>query len=185
MEVESALTATLERVEPWLSSYKPNPHATRVRPLPRTKEEALHVFAVARNLAARTSAPAGWNPNAPVMGFSTPNPLPHQLRGGALAALQLQQAKAERENKRKRLEKTVSESAHSSPHKSSSEAPETDEAVQDPKRRELKAHEKELNRSASDMARADAARRVRLPQPKQEVSMNLSDSSSEEDEDDD
>jgi hypothetical protein len=37
-----------------------------------------------------------WNPNLPVIGFATPNPLPHQLRGGALGAMQLKLAREEK-----------------------------------------------------------------------------------------
>ena len=88
MEAEMALTRILEKVDPWLKAADVNPHHRRVRPIPSTMEEAKTILSVARNLSNRTSAPAGWNPGAPITNFATPNPLPNQLRGGALAALQ-------------------------------------------------------------------------------------------------
>jgi hypothetical protein len=103
IEMERSLTFSLERVEPWLPSSAGSAYGNRIRPVPTTMEQVLKVLAVARNYSTRTSAPAGWNPNAPVIGFSTPNPLPHQLRGGALAALELERARqTERDKKRKR-----------------------------------------------------------------------------------
>jgi hypothetical protein len=111
IEMERSLTFSLERVEPWLTASSLNnsnnntlsAFGQRVRPIPTTMEQVREVLAVARNYSTRTSAPAGWNPNAPVIGFSTPNPLPHQLRGGALAALELDRARqTERDKKRKR-----------------------------------------------------------------------------------
>lgn len=110
---ERTLTATIEKVEPWLVSNTLKKSAltshmgTRVRPIPRTMEEVHQILAVGRNLATR-SAPSGWNSSAPVVGFNTPNPLPHQLRGGTLAALQLDRArKAENDKKRQREEAEV------------------------------------------------------------------------------
>merc|ERR1719491_1759067 len=42
------------------------------------------VLALARTLSSRTSAPCSWDPTMPMVNFATPNPLPHQIRGGAL-----------------------------------------------------------------------------------------------------
>ncbi|MGK3738620.1 MAG: hypothetical protein ACI90V_005467 [Bacillariaceae sp.] len=116
IELERSLTQSLEKIEPWLlnstSSRTNNNNAVgiRVRPIPIDMDQVEKVLAVARNFSTRTSAPAGWNPSAPVIGFSTPNPLPHQLRGGALAALELQRARqAERDKKRKRQEEEEEE----------------------------------------------------------------------------
>lgn len=195
LEVESALTRTMAKVEPWLPSATISPQRPRVRPIPKSMEEVDRVLCVARNLAARTSAPAGWSPNAPLVGFSTPNPLPHQLRGGALAALQLERARAaEREKKRQRLqqqeESKRAESVHSEHGGDQDMADSESNNRLDPKRREVSAHEHELDRSRSDIGRSDAEKkrvRVAPPQqqvPQQDVSMNLSDSSSEEEEDD-
>ncbi|KAG7371734.1 vitamin-D-receptor interacting mediator subunit 4 domain containing protein [Nitzschia inconspicua] len=114
IEVERLLTITMEKVEPWLTSNTMDSryvstrsiNAVRVRPIPTSMEQVDEVLAVARNLSTRTSAPAGWNPNAPVVGFSTPNPMPHQLRGGVLGALELQRArrqlKAEQDQKKRK-----------------------------------------------------------------------------------
>lgn len=117
--VERSLTATLEKVEPWLtsnntlkttsSSQGQHHFSKRVRPIPTTMDQVEKILAVSRNFASRTSAPAGWNPMAPVVGFSTPNPLPHQLRGGALAALQLERARQAEEDKKRRRQEVEEE----------------------------------------------------------------------------
>ena len=96
-EAERRLTQVLDKT----SRYLPNSTDPLLLPTPQSMEEVTTVLAVARTYADRTSAPSGWNPNVPIFGFVTPNPLPHQLRGGQLAALQLQQAQEERERKRK------------------------------------------------------------------------------------
>jgi len=96
-EAERRLTQTLDET----ARYLPNSKDPLLLPTPQSMEEVKTVLAVARTYADRTSAPSGWNPNVPIYGFVTPNPLPHQLRGGQLAALQLQQAHEERERKRK------------------------------------------------------------------------------------
>mmetsp|Transcript_11442 Transcript_11442/g.16787 ORF Transcript_11442/g.16787 Transcript_11442/m.16787 type:complete len:200 (-) Transcript_11442:28-627(-) len=99
VEIERSLTAAIEDAMPWLSSSASSSSVQQqgnVRPLPESPEDVERVLQVARNLSSRTSAPAGWNPQAPVIGFTTPNPLPHQLRGGSLGALQLELAKQRR-----------------------------------------------------------------------------------------
>jgi len=204
MEVEIALTATIEKVEPWLTSSTRSPpllphgDRPRVRPLPTTMEQVEHVLAVARNFASRTSAPAGWNPNAPVMGFSTPNPLPHQLRGGALAALQLERARqAERERKRQRqLEKEESTRKQEEQQQLEEMAAqggggERDEyggggedmaMERDPKRREVTELDREMDRAeAMQRQQRMQQQQQKVMQQRQDVSMNLSDSSSDED----
>ena len=130
-------------------------------------------MAVARNLANRTSAPVGWNPMAPVIGFSTPNPMPHQLRGGALATLQLERAKqAESDKKRIQLQQQQEKM-----EKTAQKAEKKTEYIplNDPKRVEIRDHKltEQKQRRAQPQER-----------PKVQVSMNLSDSSSSEDEDD-
>lgn len=189
-KVERSLTEALEEAEPWLSSSSTD---DSVRPLPRTIEQVNQVLAVARNLSGRTSAPAGWNPQAPVVGFATPNPLPHQLRGGALGALQLEQA---RDSKRKRQECTELKKKQEAEAKELAkmeveqemvalEVEETKEA-RDPKRREVVQHEIELDlKTRSDISESIHKSQKKQP-PKQQVltaDMNLSDSSSEEDSD--
>lgn len=168
MELERSLTKTLDKVEPWLlqNSKRQLPNRPRVRPIPTTMEEAERVLAVARVLASRTSAPAGWNPAAPVMGFSTPNPLPHQLRGGALAALQLDRARqTERLRKRQRAE----------------EEAKAEEKVVEDKQQEVQPSKKDppLQQPQQAPLRAPGATAKRV-----DVSMNLSDSSSSDEEDD-
>mmetsp|Transcript_4000 Transcript_4000/g.8530 ORF Transcript_4000/g.8530 Transcript_4000/m.8530 type:complete len:267 (-) Transcript_4000:19-819(-) len=96
-EAERTLTRTLTTA----SRYLPTSTDPILLPTPTTMEEVGTVLAVARTYAERTSAPSGWNPAVPIHGFVTPNPLPHQLRGGQLAALQLKEAQEERERKRK------------------------------------------------------------------------------------
>jgi hypothetical protein len=197
IELEKTLTETLEKVEPWLPNQTGHhPNRPRVRPIPTNMEEAKSILAVARTLASRTSAPAGWNPNAPVVGFSTPSPLPHQLRGGALAALQLERARqAERDTKRQRIQQQEEASAKKAADIEMAEAapeqPEDDNTTtnRDPKRREVMSHEHQIGRTKLDLARVSqqqAQQRARVtaqPTQQMDVSMNLSESSSEEDDD--
>ncbi len=181
IEVERSLTSTLERVEQWLPQNSLQPSAwrayeRRVRPIPVTMEQVHQILAVARNYSSRTSAPAGWNPAAPVMGFSTPNPLPHQLRGGALAGLELEQARQEeRSQKRKRREeeeeqakaKKMAEELESKAHKAGGET--------NPNQRPD---------SAKKHTTSPNVRRPSRPAPQQvlQTTMNLSDSSSSSEE---
>ena len=200
--VERSLTETMEKVEPWLkgathgtipsSSTNRPQFMKRVRPLPTTMEQVHQVLAVSRNFASRTSAPAGWNPNAPVVGFSTPNPLPHQLRGGALAALQLERARQAERDKKRRLEaekeevaakeeeaakeqRRLAEAATSS---STAAAPVDGTANRNPKSRRTEA---------PPQTAASSRPRTNRPPQQQAVAttMNLSDSSSSDDDDDD
>lgn len=185
-EVEQSLTSCLEKVEPWLlSSTTTNidPNCPRVRPIPRTMDQVKSVLTVARNLASRTSAPASWNPNAPVVGFSTPNPLPHQLRGGALAALQLDRARQEeRDQKRQRMQEEEQKQKSKSAQK---------DAVASHSQVKGEGGRGDQHRAAADQRRqaraaVDAhARRQSQQQQQQVASMNLSDTSSEEDDGDD
>ena len=223
IQIERKLTATLEKVEPWLLLSNNNTnrnasishHRPRVRPIPTSMDQVEAILAVARNYASKTSAPAGWNPNAPLIGFATPNPLPHQLRGGALAALQLERARAmaakavveqesESNNKRKRLQQEAEEQQRKQKEESSKKQQEHTRREQDlvdvdPKRREVSQHEKELDRSKSDVSNEEKQRRmmtmaagggrkrqqVEQQQKPVDVSMNLSDSSSSSDDSDD
>lgn len=99
VDLERSLTEAMENAATWLPGGK-------ARPLPTSMGDVHKVLNVARNLAPRTSAPVGWNPQAPVIGFTTPNPMPHQLRGGALGALQLEMArKQQKEAKQEQLER--------------------------------------------------------------------------------
>jgi hypothetical protein len=193
IKCERDLTEALEEAEPWLSSSTTTP----VRPLPSSMKEVTQVLAMARNLSARTSAPAGWNPQAPVTGFATPNPLPHQLRGGALGTLQLERARAAK-RQRQEQEKTNAEQKTQQetqppppPEPMDMEQPqetqeEIEEAARDPKRKEVVQHEHELDRrTQSDISKSIHRSQQKQP-PKQQVltaDMNLSDSSSDEESD--
>lgn len=160
VELERSLAAAMEKAEPWLEGGN-------ARPLPATMEEVLNVLNVARNLASRASAPAGWNPQAPVIGFTTPNPMPHQLRGGALGALQLEMARKHQQD-------------------------EQQEQLERKREREEAKKKEETNQAKRPAPTKQApptgvARPVQQPRPRQQVmvvDMNLSDSSSEEEESD-
>ena len=213
INVERSLTLTLAKVEPWLSissSSSNNNNNTgvgnnnvpatkvgmkRVRPIPTTMEEVRHVLAVGRNYASRTSAPAGWNPNAPVVGFSTPNPLPHMLRGGTLAALQLEGAKqeaAEIDLKRKRQQQMELVAAKKKKQKEQAAEEEGQDAANNHNQNKKRKDEEGANAAA---AAAVAKRRLSQQQQQQQqqrqsiqmkvTSMNLDSSSSSEDDDDD
>lgn len=191
IQIEKLLTETLEKVEPWLPQQsndhrRPmNPNQPRVRPIPRTMEEVENVLAVARNLASRTSAPAGWNPNAPVVGFSTPAPLPHQLRGGALAALQLARARqSEREEKQKKRQRIIQEQQNQQQKQKQQQQETKDESKNDvlnPKRREINQHEQQIDAARrAQQQRSVAAAAATVNKPKLDVSMNLSDDSDDD-----
>jgi hypothetical protein len=105
VEAERALTDAIEESAPLLqnntmsSSILSSQSDPPLLPTPRNIEEVKTILAVARAYSLRTSAPPMWNPNLPVIGFATPNPLPHQLRGGALGAMQLKMAREEKNRK--------------------------------------------------------------------------------------
>jgi hypothetical protein len=131
----------------------------RVRPIPTTMEQVRQILAVGWNYASRTSAPAGWDPMAPVAGFSTPNPLPHMLRGGALAALQLEGAKqAESDKKRKREEDKTEKAAAK---KQQEQAPLSSSQVQ------VQVQVQEANKKEGAARKDDEAARRRAAQQRQ------------------
>lgn len=186
-EAERRLTQTLDKT----SRYLPNSKDPLLLPTPQSREEVKTVLAVALTYADRTSAPSGWNPNVPIYGFVTPNPLPHQLRGGQLAALQLQQAQEDRERKRKAVreeqenkkrkqKKKKTEEMESqrmaveeaADHDGDVKMEEADTAVVDPKRRELDVmHEREDMVGEEDKApqtEEEAARKERQRQAQRE-----------------
>jgi hypothetical protein len=65
-------------------------HHVRVRPIPMDIDQVHAILSVGRSYSNRTSAPSGWISTAPLIHFTTPNPLPHQLRNSLLATVQLQ-----------------------------------------------------------------------------------------------
>ena len=193
---EKRLTKLLRQSEPWLPNAVPHPHRQRVRPIPSTMDQVESILALARKYAAQTSAPAGWNPQAPVVGFCTPSPLPNQLRAGNLAALQLERAQAERKRQREQATqqklaaaaaKEEAEAAAAAAKSTVSEGTSTDEP--DSKRREVKFQDKHVERvptAASQRPGATAvAAATTAPQKPVVDSMNLSDSSDDDDSDDD
>ena len=195
IQVERSLTATMERVEPWLVSHTLDPsswHAyeKRVRPIPVTMDQVYQILAVARNYSSRTSAPAGWNPAAPVMGFSTPNPLPHQLRGGALAALELEQARQEeRSQKRKRQEEEAEQAKAKKMAEKVLESQTNNTTTAAAAGSNNKPSDANVNPTRPDSAKRHSSPNVRRPsRPAPQVlqtTMNLSDSGSSDEEDSD
>jgi hypothetical protein len=186
IKVERSLTATLAKVEPWLTSNTINipKVGKRVRPIPTTMEQVQQILAVGRNYASRISAPAGWNPMAPVVGFSTPNPLPHMLRGGALAALQLEGAKqAETDKKRKREEEEMEKAAakkqkeEATSTTSTSQVPEANKKGYAPPRKEDEAARRRAAQQRQNQTKVVAAT--------MNLSSDSSSSSEEEDSDED
>mmetsp|Transcript_17540 Transcript_17540/g.20228 ORF Transcript_17540/g.20228 Transcript_17540/m.20228 type:complete len:243 (+) Transcript_17540:77-805(+) len=151
---------------------------------PQTMEEVQNVLSMARSLSSRTSAAAGWNPMLPVVTFATPNPLPHQLRGGALGAMQLQMARRERQQKRDILkekeerEKVKNVEADGMMSDVAVGGVDGDDAGLSNEERKRKWERTQKLRKAA--AVEDAKRRKAAQEKKKTVSMNLSDSSSEE-----
>ncbi|CAJ1949490.1 unnamed protein product [Cylindrotheca closterium] len=181
IQAERSLTATIEKVEPWMASnvyHKSSIHrATIVRPIPRTMDEVHKVLAVGRNFASRTSAPAGWNPAAPLVGFSTPNPLPHQLRGGTMAALQLERAKQSESDKKRKRQLEEEEKQEAAAKKQAEEAAQsrTEQANKEYNERKQQQQKQQQQQHARRVAMNQA-------QPATDANMNLSDSSSSEEE---
>jgi hypothetical protein len=179
IHVEKRLTALLRETEPWLPTAVAHPHRRRVRPIPTTMEQVEGILALGRKYAAQTSAPAGWNPAAPLVGFTTPAPLPNQLRAGCLAALQLERAQAHLKRQREQAvarqqAKEEAAKAEAAPSETANSTKSGDEP--DPKRREVRHHEKQVQRQVARDA----------PPPEKAVvdSMNLSDSSDDDSDDD-
>jgi len=203
IELERSLTESMEKIEPWLLNPKNiSNNGIRVRPIPTDMYQVEKVLAVSRNLSTRTSAPAGWN-NGPVVGFSTPNPLPHQLRGGALAALELQRARqVERDKKRKRQEDEENHTKQKQEADSQKED-KNDTDVMDidgdagSKKRTASSNTDNIEQSENTRKNGQhhgneqlapiSTSKHRNPkdaQPRPPTTMNLSDSSSSEDDDD-
>jgi hypothetical protein len=141
------------------------------------------ILSLARTYSTRTSAPPGWNPNLPVIHFSTPNPLPHQLRQGALGAMELNLVKEERLAKKRKIEKELLEK------KTLEESIKKDQA-KDPKKKEINEHLKiEGDDAAKRMMEKKQAAVKRLNEKQQQkaaaMSMNLSDSDSGSEEESD
>jgi hypothetical protein len=156
-------------------------------------EQVKEILAYARTLSTRTSAPCGWNPSLPLIGFATPNPLPHQIRGGCLGVMQLQQAKQEQARSLSSATGAEKSGAKSSVT-SSGEGGKTHELpamklarseVDSETLALMKAQRKEraLLRASDDERRRKKAREAE--EAKQKITMNLSESSSSSDSEED
>ena len=185
VEAERGIIKALEQAAPLLRADVN--YASRNKPrlaTPNDMDTVNEVLALARMLSSRTSAPpSGWDPTMPMVNFSTPNPLPHQLRGGSLAAMQLQGAKLDRTRKNKRrLEEVQQEEERRKADAA---------AAQVAKDGDLKKTDKNERRLLTEEQRKELdAQRARARVPAKPVdTMNLSDSSSsssyETDDDDD
>ncbi len=172
VKLELSLTKSISSTKPLLDL-----------PTPHSMEQVNTILSLAKTYSTRTSAPPGWNPNLPVIHFSTPNPLPHQLRQGALGAMELNQVKEERLAKRRKVEKELQQ-------KKALEESKLRDMARDPKKKEINEHHKiEDDDAARRMAEKKQATVRRWNEKQQqkvaEMSMNLSDSSSEEESDSD
>jgi Vitamin-D-receptor interacting Mediator subunit 4 len=183
---ENELTAIIEKVEPWLRNSKVVSYRPRVRPVPENMDQAHDILKVARNLSSRTSAPAGWSPSAPVIGFSTPSPMPHQLRGGALAALQLERTKKMLLEANKKRQKDLEQVAAASKQEQGKLPVEETESTTATNNNEASKSERRSSKpNVTATVAAPTQKSSQRPlRPKQEVSMNLSDSSSSSEDDD-
>ena len=166
VEAERGLIRALEHAAPLLPPDPKNPTVKSRLATPKDMNAVNEVLALARMLSSRTSAPpSGWDPTMPMVNFSTPNPLPHQLRGGSLAAMQLQGAKLDRTRKNKRrLEEVQQEEERRKADAA---------AVANKKSGDKKEHKKDVDH------------RARRVVPVNVDTMNLSDSSSSSYDDDD
>ena len=206
VEVERGLSDALERTGPLLSSQAsantsvvmaPTLNAAPLLPTPRNEEEVQTILAVARAYSLRTSAPPMWSPQLPVIGFATPNPLPHQLRGGQLGALQMQMAREERnkmqvareERERERLARLEEEK------KKDDDAMDIDAGGSDRKRKrdeEASDVKQSVSKQVPVVKASDDKPRVQIhrerlsteeyQKKKDAANMNLSDSSSSDEE---
>ena len=188
IHAEKHLTKLLNEAEPWLPTAVAHPHRQRVRPTPSSMEQVNVILALARKYAAQTSAPAGWNPAAPVVGFCTPSPLPNQLRAGCLAALQLERAQAERKRQREQAvaqqkqQQAKEEEEAAAANKAPSEGAVSRNSAEepDPKRREVNRQDKHAQR----VQQAPHAARLVAPKNAPVESMALDDSSDDDSDDD-
>mmetsp|Transcript_17150 Transcript_17150/g.26852 ORF Transcript_17150/g.26852 Transcript_17150/m.26852 type:complete len:231 (+) Transcript_17150:187-879(+) len=216
VEAECALTDALEKSTALLqqntmsSSILSSQSDPPLLPTPRNIDEVKTILAVARTYSLRTSAPPMWNPTLPVIGFATPNPLPHQLRGGALGAMQLKMAREEKNRKiqeaadnlreKERKEKmAVEEDGHEAiTQKESENAMDIDEATKDgkvksttpaegkaldPKKQEMIGKQKRrMEQVAANGQNKQTT--AEMQAKKAAANMNLSDSSSSEEDSD-
>eukprot|EP00804_Cyclotella_cryptica_P014319 CCRYP_019538-RB/>CCRYP_019538-RB protein AED:0.26 eAED:0.28 QI:0/0/0/1/0/0/2/0/228 len=206
VQAEQGLTDALETCRPLLSHNRHHPNTSlftsqtppTLLPTPTSPHQIQPILALARTYSLRTSAPPTWNPSLPVVGFATPNPLPHQLRGGSLGGMQLKLAKEEkarkrteererRERERARKEEEERARVESLQEEDMLEEEEEEMGVTDPKKKEMM--ERQQRQLVGVSARNGQGKRMVGGGSKEVVvaSMNLSDdsSSSEEESEDD
>lgn len=200
VEAEAGLTSALSQTHPLLnrsnhSSVLSSQSAPPLLPTPQSSDEVATILAVARAYSLRTSAPPMWNPNLPVVGFATPNPLPHQLRGGALGGMQLQLAKEAKIRKNKELverrekERRDKLEAEEAKVKAEIDEMEVDEEHEAGEKRKREEPAKATSAKKNEMLERQRRQLANVPSGNGEknkvvTSMNLSDSSSEEESDD-
>jgi hypothetical protein len=129
VEQEQKLTTLLEKHKPLLTL-----------PTPQTLSDVDEILALARTYSTRTSAPPGWNPSLPVVHFATPNPLPHQLRQGALGAMQLKLVRDERKLKRRRKKEEEEMEILKKQREEEKKKVEESSGSPDPKKKEVEDH---------------------------------------------
>ena len=142
--------------------------------------QVVEILAYARSLATRTSAPCGWNPTLPLIGFSTPNPLPHQIRGGCLGVMQLQQVKQE-QSLAAIPPQTITTALRTHVEQSKTEGATTDDS--EVARLKVQRKERALRAAADEERRRKKTREADRQQ--KQITMNLSESSSSSSEDSD
>ncbi|KAL7503912.1 hypothetical protein ACHAXN_001633 [Cyclotella atomus] len=194
VRAEQSLTSALTATEPLLNRPTSSVlNSTPLLPLP-DKSQVDTILAMAAAYSTRTSAPPMWNANLPVVGFATPNPLPHQLRGGALGGMQLKLAreelrakelKKEQENAKKQQQmqqqQLVAEN-NDQDKKRKKEEPEEEEIPS--KATSAKTNEMiEMQKQSVDVSMLDKSAKSSSGRNKEVVDMNLSDSSSDESDD--
>ena len=209
MEAERALTDAIEKSTPLLqkntmsSSVLSSQSDPPLLPTPSNIEEVKTILAVARSYSLRTSAPPMWNPNLPVIGFATPNPLPHQLRGGALGAMQLKMAREEKNRRSKeaaanlrgkeqRQKMEVEEEENKATKMEDENAMDVDKPEQDYKNKAVAAVEIEASDPTKQKRRLERGNAngqnkqttAQMQAKKAAANMNLSDSSSSEEDSD-
>lgn len=190
VHAEKSLTLALTTTKPLLNrpcSSILNDNSTPLLPLP-LKSQVDTILALASTYSTRTSAPPNWNSNLPVVGFATPNPLPHQLRGGALGGMQLKLAR--QELRAKELARVEREK-----RKQQQEIVKDVEEVQEVDMAEKRKREDDEPAKATSAKKNEMIERQKRQSEqvildkstsvnKEVVDMNLSDSSSDESDDD-
>ena len=153
-----------------------------------------------------------WDANLPVIGFARPTPLPHQLRGGALGAMQLKMAREEKNRKiketadnlrekerRDKMNEEEEEEDDDAIKKESEDAMDIDEATKeggegkaatpaegkalDPKKQEMIGKQKRRMEQVADNGQ-NKQTTAEMQAKKAAANMNLSDSSSSEEDSD-